>query len=152
MWDRGWTGVHRPQYGHVLCAIPLRTVAPGLKAAARRQARQVRHLAGNDGQGCLSVRQIRNGAEQPTRVGVSGRTQEVVGSALLLTHSHAIANLKEQLLIEISHLLLGVMGLIAGTARWLQLRADGRLQWVTGWVWPVMFVLIGLLLLGYREA
>ena len=76
----------------------------------------------------------------------------VVGSALLLTHSHAIANLKEQLLIEISHLLLGVMGLIAGSARWLQLRADGRLQAIAGWVWPLMFVLIGLLLLGYREA
>ena len=76
----------------------------------------------------------------------------VVGSALLLTHSHAIANLKEQLLIEISHLLLGVMGLLAGCARWLELRADGRLQAAAGWWWPSMFVLIGLLLLGYREA
>ena len=76
----------------------------------------------------------------------------VVGSALLLTHSHAIANLKEQLLIELSHLALGVMGLIAGSARWLQLRADGRLQAAAGWVWPLMFVLIGVLLLGYREA
>ena len=76
----------------------------------------------------------------------------VVGSALLLTHSHAIANLKEQLLIEISHLLLGVMGLLAGCARWLELRADGRLQAAAGWWWPSMFVLIGLLLLVYREA
>jgi len=75
-----------------------------------------------------------------------------VGGMLLLTHSHAIANTKEQLLIEISHTPLALAGLAAGWARWLELRLDGRVARVAGWVWPVCLVFVGLVLLGYREA
>ena len=75
-----------------------------------------------------------------------------VGGALLLTHSHALSNVKEQLLIEMSHVPLALAGITAGWARWLELRLDGRASRVAGWVWPVAFVLVGLLLLAYREA
>jgi copper resistance protein D len=47
---------------------------------------------------------------------------------------------------------MAVLGILAGWSRWLQVKdpaGDGR--WA-GWVWPVCFVLIGLLLLDYREA
>ncbi|MGJ5050988.1 copper resistance D family protein [Bradyrhizobium oligotrophicum] len=74
------------------------------------------------------------------------------GGALLLTHSHAIANIKDQLLIEMSHTPLALCGIIAGWARWLELRMDGRISRVATWVWPVAFVLVGLILLDYREA
>jgi putative copper resistance protein D len=47
------------------------------------------------------------------------------GGALLLTHTHALANIKEQLLIELSHNPLAIFGVIAGWARWLELRLDG---------------------------
>ena len=75
-----------------------------------------------------------------------------VGGMLLLTHSHAIANSKEQLLIEISHTPLALTGLIAGWARWLEIRLDGPVARAAGWVWPVCLLLVGFILLGYREA
>jgi len=78
------------------------------------------------------------------------------GGALLLTHSHAIANLKDQLLIELTHTPLALTGIIAGWARWLELRLDpttSPVAWrIARWLWPVCFVLVGLMLLNYREA
>ncbi len=78
------------------------------------------------------------------------------GGALLLTHSHAIANLKDQLLIELTHTPLALAGIVAGWARWLELRLDPRATPVeiriAGWTWPVCILFCGLLLLSYREA
>ncbi len=74
------------------------------------------------------------------------------GGALLLTHSHAIANVKDQLLIEMSHTPLALAGIGAGGSRWLELRADGPVRRAAGWVWPVCFLVVGMILLNYREA
>jgi len=74
------------------------------------------------------------------------------GGALLLTHSHAIANVKDQLLIELTHTPLALAGITAGWARWLELRLDGRAARVAGWVWPVCFLVCGVVLMIYREA
>ncbi len=76
-----------------------------------------------------------------------------IGAVALLTHSHAIANIKDQLLIELTHTPLALAGAAAGWARWLELRLDpGRGQRIAGWVWPICFLLVGLSLVGYREA
>jgi copper resistance protein D len=76
----------------------------------------------------------------------------VVGATFLLAHSHAISNVKDQLLIELTHLPMAVLGILAGWTRWLQVKApEAEGRWA-GWVWPVCFVLIGVLLLDYREA
>lgn len=72
--------------------------------------------------------------------------------ATLLAHSHAIANIKDELLIEMSHVPLALFGVAAGWARWLELRLDGAASRAASWVWPIAFVLVGLLLLDYREA
>ncbi len=78
------------------------------------------------------------------------------GGILLLTHSHAIANIKDQLLIELTHTPLALAGIIAGWARWLELRLDPKANAVAirvaAWVWPAAILFCGLLLLGYREA
>jgi putative copper resistance protein D len=74
------------------------------------------------------------------------------GGALLLTHSHAIANVKDQLLIEWTHTPLALAAIVAGWSRWLELRLPGRVAVVSSWVWPVCFVFIGVLLVFYREA
>jgi putative copper resistance protein D len=78
------------------------------------------------------------------------------GGTLLLTHSHAIANLKDQLLIELTHTPLALTGIVAGWARWLELRLDPKtnpVAWrVAHWLWPVCFIVVGLMLLNYREA
>lgn len=76
----------------------------------------------------------------------------VIGGTLLLTHSHALANVKEQLLIELSHLPMGVLGIVAGWTRYLQIKAPADEGRWAGWVWPVCFAAVGLLLLVYREA
>lgn len=74
------------------------------------------------------------------------------GGALLLTHSHAIANVKDQLLIEWTHTPLALAAVMAGWSRWLELRLPGPVGRAMGWVWPVCFTAIGLMLLMYREA
>ena len=78
------------------------------------------------------------------------------GGTMLLTHSHAIANVKDQLLIELTHTPLALAGIAAGWARWLEIRLNPRenpVVWqIAGWVWPVCILFCGLLLLGYREA
>jgi len=75
-----------------------------------------------------------------------------VGGAGLLTHQHAIANVKDQLLIELTHTPLALASIGAGWARWLELRLDPPGNRIAGWIWPVCFLLVGLLLLSYREA
>ncbi|TMG96617.1 MAG: copper resistance protein [Betaproteobacteria bacterium] len=74
-----------------------------------------------------------------------------LGGTLLLTHSHALGNVKEELLVEMTHLPIAVLGITAGWARWLEVGVQKKaLRWA-GWLWPSCFVLIGLLLLSYRE-
>ena len=73
------------------------------------------------------------------------------GGLLLLTHSHALANVKEELLIEWTHLPLALLGVAAGWARWLELRLDPPQRWLPAWIWPICFTLIGPLLIFYRE-
>jgi len=79
-----------------------------------------------------------------------------VGGTMLLTHSHAIANIKEQLLIELTHTPLAIFGIAAGWSRWLEIRLDRKdnpTTWaIASWAWPVFVLLCGLLLLLYREA
>jgi len=75
-----------------------------------------------------------------------------IGGAMLLTHSHAIANAKEEMLIEISHVSIAIFGVIGGWARWLELRLDGTPSRIASWIWPLAFIAVGLLLLDYREA
>ncbi|HKW53057.1 MAG TPA: CopD family protein [Stellaceae bacterium] len=75
-----------------------------------------------------------------------------LGGVLLLTHSHALSNIKEQLLIEITHVPLALCGITAGWARWLELRLDEPGSRIASWIWPIAFVLVGIILLLYREA
>jgi putative copper resistance protein D len=76
-----------------------------------------------------------------------------IAAAFLLTHSHGLANPKEEMLIEITHMPLALVGVAAGWARWLELRLDdGPVRRIASMVWPIAFVLAGLLLLFYREA
>jgi putative copper resistance protein D len=74
------------------------------------------------------------------------------GGALLLTHSHQIANVKDAELIELTHTPLALAGIASGWGRWLELRLPGRGGRIAGWVWPLCFILVGVVLLWYREA
>jgi putative copper resistance protein D len=74
-----------------------------------------------------------------------------IGGAVLLTHSHSVTNVKEELLVELSHVPMGVLAVFAGWSRWLELRLPPVNQTVAAWIWPLCFVLIGAGLLNYRE-
>ena len=74
------------------------------------------------------------------------------GGMLLLTHSHAALSLKTEYLTEVTHAPLGVLAVIAGWGRWLELRlppADTRLP---GRIFVVALALVGVLLVLYRES
>jgi putative copper resistance protein D len=75
-----------------------------------------------------------------------------VGGAMLLSHSHSLFVTKWAFLIEVSHNALGIFAVLAGAARWLELRLPDRQgRAVAGRVWPVCLALVGVVLLFYRE-
>jgi putative copper resistance protein D len=75
-----------------------------------------------------------------------------LGGALLLAHSHSLNNPKDELLAELSHVPIAILGVAAGWSRWLELRLPGGPRRALSWVWPVCFVLVGVILLIYRES
>jgi len=77
-----------------------------------------------------------------------------LGGALLLTHTHALSNVKEELLAELSHTTLAIFAVIAGWSRWLEIRLpeSNPSRRYLAWVWPVCFIMIGVLLMDYHEA
>jgi copper resistance protein D len=76
-----------------------------------------------------------------------------VSGALLLTHSHSLGNLKEEVLAELSHIPLAILAVTAGWSRWLELRlpSENQTRNAMARLWPLCFVLIGVVLLNYRE-
>ena len=76
-----------------------------------------------------------------------------VSGALLLTHSHTLGNIKEEVLAELSHIPLAILAVAAGWSRWLELRlpAENPARNTLGRLWPVCIVLIGAILLNYHE-
>ncbi|MBY0332429.1 MAG: hypothetical protein K2X49_17380 [Acetobacteraceae bacterium] len=76
----------------------------------------------------------------------------IAGGVLLLAHTHAVANVREALLIELSHLPLAVLAVTTGCARWVELRGPPALARPARWIWPVCLALVGVLLPIYREA
>jgi copper resistance protein D len=73
------------------------------------------------------------------------------GGAMLLTHSHAMLGLKAEFLTEVTHAPLGILGTLAGWARWLELRLP-EAGGTPGWLWRAGLIAVALLLLFYREA
>jgi putative copper resistance protein D len=75
------------------------------------------------------------------------------GGAVLLTHTHALGSAHDEMLAELSHTPIALLGATAGWSRWLELRLPDRpaLRWA-GRVWPVCLLLVGLVLLDYRES
>ena len=73
-----------------------------------------------------------------------------VGGGLLLTHSHAVFDVKEAFLMEVTHAPIGVLGAFAGWARWLELRLPDAGPW-PGRVWSTCLTAVGVLLLIYSE-
>lgn len=75
------------------------------------------------------------------------------GGAFLLTHNHSIGDMKEELLAEMSHTPIALLGATAGWSRWLELRLpDRKDSRFASYIWPACLMLAGLVLLDYRES
>lgn len=75
-----------------------------------------------------------------------------LGGALLLAHTHSLGNIKEELLAELSHIPLGLAAVLAGWTRWIELRLPGKNRRIPATIWPVCLVLVGVILILYRES
>jgi copper resistance protein D len=87
----------------------------------------------------------------PLRAGLIFPCVCAAGGALLLTHSHSLINVKEEFLAELSHIPLAILAVAAGWSRWLEIRLPPERSRGFAWIWPICFVLIGPVLLNYRE-
>lgn len=75
-----------------------------------------------------------------------------IGAGLLLVHGHPGQNAKAEFLLEVTHAPLGVLGLVVGWGRWLEVRlAPPASRW-PGWLSAAAMAAIGVLLLLYRES
>ena len=74
-----------------------------------------------------------------------------LGGALLFTHSHSLGNIKEETLVEWSHIPLAFFAVLAGWSRWAELRSTSGRK-ALAWIWSVCFVMIGAVLMLYRES
>jgi putative copper resistance protein D len=104
---------------------------------------------------CLAIFEWRVQTERVTsaRVRLVFPILVAAASALLLTHSHSLGNIKEEVLAELSHAPLAILGVTAAWSRWLELRlpSENRARPVMARLWPVCVLLIGMALLNYRE-
>ncbi len=75
------------------------------------------------------------------------------GGAALLTHAHALGSMHEEVLAELSHTPIALLGATAGWGRWLELRLPGsrEARWA-GRLWPVCLLLAAVVLMDYRES
>jgi hypothetical protein len=53
---------------------------------------------------------------------------------------------------KLTHTLLALRDMAAGWTRWLELPLPARDEWIADRAWPVCLMLVGNILLWYREA
>jgi len=75
----------------------------------------------------------------------------LAGGALLLTHSHTAFAVKSEFLIEASHNAIGFLAVEMGIGRWLELRLPKPVNRLPGLLWTACLMLVGFVLLFYRE-
>jgi putative copper resistance protein D len=75
----------------------------------------------------------------------------ICSGMLLLTHVHEVSDGRSAFFMELSHLPLGLLSLLAGWSRWLELRLSPG-SGVAGRLWGPALAAFGLLLIFYREA
>ncbi|NLT66120.1 MAG: copper resistance protein [Acidobacteria bacterium] len=95
---------------------------------------------------------VQTGRAQSPRAALVFPIVCALGGAILLTHTHSLNNVKEELFAEISHIPIAIASIIAGWSRWLELRLQDGPRRILSWVWPVCLVFIGVWLLNYRES
>lgn len=73
----------------------------------------------------------------------------IVGGIILLTHSHSVGELKEEFLLQSTHVSMGVLGVLLGCGRWLEIRLAAPYDRMAGVFSIAAMMLVGLILLFY---
>jgi copper resistance protein D len=95
--------------------------------------------------------QIRSGRRPESRWRFLFPLIAVVSGVLLLSHVHETSSVKSAFLMELTHLPLGLISLLVGWSRWLELRLPPAEGGGPGRVWGPALTLFGLILVFYRE-
>lgn len=72
-----------------------------------------------------------------------------VGGVMLLTHSHGVMGLKQEFLIQSTHVAMGVFAVLLGCTRWLELRLPSPYNRFAGTLSLAAMLMVGLVLLFY---
>jgi putative copper resistance protein D len=75
----------------------------------------------------------------------------IVGGIILLTHSHNISELWQDFLTQSTHVAMGVLAVVVGCARWLELRSPPPQDRMAGMAAAGAMFLVGLILLFYVD-
>jgi len=105
----------------------------------------------------LTARPVAPAFKPPTQADVSWSkfNHNVAGifiaAMALLTHSHGENNIKLEYLIEVTHTAIAVLAVLMACGRWLELHLDGPAARLAGTGADTAFLLIGAILMFYRE-
>ena len=73
----------------------------------------------------------------------------IVGGMIMLTHSHGVMERKQEFLIQGTHVWIGVLAVLMGGARWLEIRLPRPYNRFAGLLSVLAMVLVGFVLLFY---
>lgn len=94
---------------------------------------------------------VRNGHHPDSRWNYVFPLVAIWSGILLLTHTHELSDSKSAFFMELSHLAMGLVSLLVGWSRWLELRLPSTINGLPGRIWAPALTVFGLLLVLYRE-
>jgi putative copper resistance protein D len=94
---------------------------------------------------------VRNGHHPDSRWNYVFPLVAIWSGILLLAHAHELSDGKSAFFMELSHLAMGLVSLLVGWSRWLELRLPSVARGLPGRIWAPALAVFGLLLVLYRE-
>src|SRR5262245_35162179 len=94
---------------------------------------------------------VRNGHHPNSRWNYVFPLVAIWSGILLLAHAHELSDSKSAFFMELSHLAMGLVSLLVGWSRWLELRLPPAARAWPGRIWAPALAAFGLLLVLYRE-
>jgi copper resistance protein D len=94
---------------------------------------------------------VRNGYHPNSRWNYVFPLVAIWSGILLLAHAHELSDSKSAFFMELSHLAMGLVSLLVGWSRWLELRLPPAARAWPGRIWAPALAVFGLLLVLYRE-